>query len=93
MPHPPRVPASPLPGPFPLPCARCSVVYISSPRRGACAPREVILSLVLAPGALGKELGEGGGTGVGTELKQGLRLGWTSVLLAPQPSTENLSWD
>lgn len=37
----------------------------------------MILSLVLAPGALGKELGEGGGTGVGTELKQGLRLGWT----------------
>uniref|UniRef100_A0AC11EEE2 Uncharacterized protein n=1 Tax=Ovis aries TaxID=9940 RepID=A0AC11EEE2_SHEEP len=52
------VPASLLPSPSPLPCARCSVVYISSPRRGACAPRDVILSLVLAPGALaGAETG------------------------------------
>uniref|UniRef100_A0A2K6V1I7 Uncharacterized protein n=1 Tax=Saimiri boliviensis boliviensis TaxID=39432 RepID=A0A2K6V1I7_SAIBB len=43
--------------PFPLPCARCSVVYISSPRHGAHAPRDMILSLVLAHGALYKELG------------------------------------
>lgn len=35
----------------------------------------MILSLVLAPGALRKELGEGGGTGRGAELKRGLRLG------------------
>uniref|UniRef100_A0A2R9C058 Uncharacterized protein n=1 Tax=Pan paniscus TaxID=9597 RepID=A0A2R9C058_PANPA len=41
--------------PFPLPCARCSVVYISSPRHGAHAPRDMILSLVLAHGALYKE--------------------------------------
>ncbi|EHH14713.1 hypothetical protein EGK_00681 [Macaca mulatta] len=43
--------------PFPLPRARCSVVYISSPRRGAHAPRDMILSLVLAHGTLYKELG------------------------------------
>ena len=87
--------AHPLPGvcaspwrPFPLPCARCSVVYISSPRRGAHAPRDRILSLVaLAPGALHKELGEGEAQEMGTELKQGLKLGWVRVLLAPQPSS------
>uniref|UniRef100_A0A8C0D7K0 Uncharacterized protein n=1 Tax=Balaenoptera musculus TaxID=9771 RepID=A0A8C0D7K0_BALMU len=70
--HPPLgVPASPPPPPppspppvvlFPLPCARCSVVYISSPRRGARAPRDMILSLVLAPGALHKEGGGEAGT-------------------------------
>ena len=79
--------AHPLPGvcaspwrPFPLPCARCSVVYISSARRGAHAPRDRILSLVaLAPGALHKELGEGEAQEMGTELKQGLKLGWVSA--------------
>uniref|UniRef100_A0A3Q2LIB4 Uncharacterized protein n=1 Tax=Equus caballus TaxID=9796 RepID=A0A3Q2LIB4_HORSE len=61
--------------PFPLPCARCSVVYISSPRHGAHAPRDMILSLVLAPGALYKELGEGGGTGNGNRAVAGSEIG------------------
>ena len=63
------------------------MVYISSARRGAHAPRDRILSLVtLAPGALHEELGEGEAQEMGTELKQGLKLGWVRVLLAPQPS-------
>lgn len=45
--------------PFPSPCAQCSVVYISSPEHGACAPRDLILSLVLAHGAPHEELGVG----------------------------------
>ena len=50
--------------------------------------RDRILSLVtLAPGALHEELGEGEAQEMGTELKQGLKLGWVRVLLAPQPSS------
>ena len=49
--------------PFTLPCAQYSVVYISSPRHGAHDPSDRILSLVLAPGTLHKELGDRGGTG------------------------------
>lgn len=61
--------------PLPLPCARCSVVYISSPRHGAHAPRDTILSLVLAPGALYKELGEWGDTGNGNRAEAGAEMG------------------
>lgn len=35
------------------------MVYISSPKHGACAPRGLILSLVLAHGAPHEELGVG----------------------------------
>uniref|UniRef100_A0A8C0DAW8 Uncharacterized protein n=1 Tax=Balaenoptera musculus TaxID=9771 RepID=A0A8C0DAW8_BALMU len=75
------VPASPSPSPspvvlFPLPWfSSPSLVYISSPRRGARTPRDMILSLVLAPGALHKELGEGGGTGNGTRAEAGAEIG------------------
>uniref|UniRef100_A0A8C9JNH0 Uncharacterized protein n=1 Tax=Panthera tigris altaica TaxID=74533 RepID=A0A8C9JNH0_PANTA len=61
--------------PFPLPRARCSVVYISSPRHGAHASRDTILSLVLAPGALYKELGERGDTGNGNRAEAGAEIG------------------
>uniref|UniRef100_A0A8C0X183 Uncharacterized protein n=1 Tax=Castor canadensis TaxID=51338 RepID=A0A8C0X183_CASCN len=47
--------------PFPPPCTWCSMVYISSPRHGAQAPRDMIVSLVLSHGALHEELGVGGG--------------------------------
>lgn len=43
--------------PSPFPCAQCSVVYSSSPGHGACAPRDLILSLVLAHAAPHEELG------------------------------------
>ena len=43
-------------------------------------------SVALAPGALHEDLGEREAQEMGTELKQGLKLGWVRVLLAPQPS-------
>lgn len=67
----------PLPLPWcPLLCAQCSVVYISSSRHGARAPRNMILSLVLAPGAPDKEFGGwGGGTGNGNLTEAGAEIG------------------
>lgn len=57
------------------------------PRHGAHAPRDTILSLVLAPGALYKELGEWGDTGngnraeAGAEMEPGRVCSWLPSLL------------
>uniref|UniRef100_A0A8C8YPF2 Ring finger protein 220 n=1 Tax=Prolemur simus TaxID=1328070 RepID=A0A8C8YPF2_PROSS len=72
-------------------CPLCNLVYISSPRHGAHAPRDMILSLVLAHGALYKEFGVGAGSG--TELKQRLKLGRDEGAPGCLASAENLSWD
>jgi hypothetical protein len=57
---------------FPLPWARCSVVYITSPRHGTHVPRDKILSLVLAHGTVNKEFGVGQEMGPKLKLRLGL---------------------
>lgn len=85
-----KVPAPALPWhPFPFPCARCSVVYISSPGHGAYAPRDLIPSLVLAHGAPHEELGVGW-----NEPSRNRGCNWVvwRGYLAARPAVQNNPW-